>query len=112
MIPVTVLGSGLSDIAVAKTCLFEDRPSFLQNIQLPPEYMKNTLFVRFVEVAAGLALLVGLAGPLYAQGKLKAVAVTVGDLGNPFFVQIAHGAQAEAKKINPSVKFSAESSNY
>ena len=74
--------------------------------------MKNTLIVRFVEVAAGLALLVGPAGPLYAQSKLKAVAVTVGDLGNPFFVQIAHGAQAEAKKINPSVKFSAESSNY
>src|SRR5215510_419859 len=74
--------------------------------------MKNTLLVRFVEVAAGLALLVGLAGPLYAQSKLKAVAVTVGDLGNPFFVQIAHGAQAEAKKINPSVKFTAESSNY
>ena len=74
--------------------------------------MKNTLIVRFVEVAAGLALLVGLAGPLEAQNKLKAVAVTVGDLGNPFFVQIAHGGQAGAKKINPSVKFSAESSNY
>jgi len=74
--------------------------------------MKNTLIVRFVEVAAGLALLVGLAGPLYAQSKLKAVAVTVGDLGNPFFVQIAHGAEAEAKKINPSVKFTAQSSNY
>jgi ribose transport system substrate-binding protein len=54
----------------------------------------------------------GLASPLQAQSKLKGVAVTVGDLGNPFFVQIAHGAQAEAKKINPSVKFSAESSNY
>jgi ribose transport system substrate-binding protein len=85
---------------------------FFENIHLPPKSMKNTLIVRFVEVAAGLALLVGLAGPLYAQSKLKAVAVTVGDLGNPFFVQIAHGAQAEAKKVNPSVKFSAESSNY
>jgi hypothetical protein len=53
------------------------------------------------------------ATPVFLQNKrLNAVAVTVGDLGNPFFVQIAHGAQAEAKKINPSVKFSAESSNY
>src|SRR6202022_1934242 len=34
------------------------------------------------------------------------------DLGNPFFVQIAHGAQAAAKKINPNVKFQSESSNY
>src|SRR6516162_1423600 len=85
---------------------------FCETFICPPNTMKNTLLVRFVEVAAGLALLVGLAGPLYAQSKLKGVAVTVGDLGNPFFVQIAHGAQAEAKKINPSVKFSAESSNY
>jgi ribose transport system substrate-binding protein len=46
------------------------------------------------------------------RSPLKGVAVTVGDLGNPFFVQIAHGAQDAAKKINPSVKFSAESSNY
>ena len=56
--------------------------------------------------------LAGLAGPLFAQKKLGTVAVTVGDLGNPFFVQIAHGAQAAAKKINPSVKFQSESSNY
>ena len=38
--------------------------------------------------------------------------MTVGDLGNPFFVQIAHGAEAEAKKINPNVKFTAQSSGY
>ena len=54
----------------------------------------------------------GLAAPVFAQKKLDVVAVTVGDLGNPFFVQIAHGAQAAAKKINPSVKFQSESSNY
>ncbi len=53
-----------------------------------------------------------LAGPSYAQKTLKGVAVTVGDLGNPFFVQIAHGAEAKAKEINPSVKFTSESSNY
>lgn len=75
--------------------------------------MKKTFFVRFgIHAVAGLLLAVGLAVPSYAQSKLKGVAVTVGDLGNPFFVQIAHGAQAEAKKINPSVKFTAESSNY
>jgi ABC-type sugar transport system substrate-binding protein len=47
----------------------------------------------------------GLAVPSHAQSKLKAVAVTVGDLGNPFFVQIAHGALTEGKKTIPSVKF-------
>jgi ribose transport system substrate-binding protein len=75
--------------------------------------MKNTSMVGIGMVAAaGLVLLVGLAEPAQAQSKLKGVAVTVGDLGNPFFVQIAHGAQAEAKKLNPAVKFTAESSNY
>src|SRR6202030_4470888 len=44
--------------------------------------------------------------------KLNSVAVTVGDLGNPFFVQIAHGAEAKAKEINDKVKFTAVSSNY
>src|SRR6516162_5746660 len=75
--------------------------------------MRTGKSIRFgIKAAAGLLLVMGLTSPSYAQSKLKAVAVTVGDLGNPFFVQIAHGAQAEAKKINPSVKFSAESSNY
>jgi ribose transport system substrate-binding protein len=53
-----------------------------------------------------------LVAPVSAQKKLNSIAVTVGDLGNPFFVQIAHGAQDAAKKINPSVKFQSESSNY
>jgi ribose transport system substrate-binding protein len=47
-----------------------------------------------------------------AEKELKSVAVTVGDLGNPFFVQIAHGAEAKAKEINPKVKFGSLSSNY
>src|SRR5258708_34704697 len=62
--------------------------------------------------ACGLLLAISLTTPLLAQKKLNTVAVTVGDLGNPFFVQIAHGAQAAAKKINPSVKFQSESSGY
>jgi ribose transport system substrate-binding protein len=60
----------------------------------------------------GVLLAIGLAGPALGQKKLNSVAVTVGDLGNPFFVQIAHGAQDQAKKFNPAVKFTAQSSNY
>jgi ribose transport system substrate-binding protein len=60
----------------------------------------------------GVLLAIGLAGPAFGQKKLNSVAVTVGDLGNPFFVQIAHGAQDQAKKFNPAVKFTAQSSNY
>jgi ribose transport system substrate-binding protein len=65
-----------------------------------------------IKTSLCLLFFVGLAAPVFAQKKLDVVAVTVGDLGNPFFVQIAHGAQAAAKKINPSVKFQSESSNY
>jgi ribose transport system substrate-binding protein len=65
-----------------------------------------------IRIACGLLLAISLSTPLFAQKKLNVVAVTVGDLGNPFFVQIAHGAQAAAKKINPGVKFQSESSNY
>lgn len=54
-----------------------------------------------------------LATPTLAETKkLDSVALTVGDLGNPFFVQIAHGAEAQAKHINGKVKFTALSSNY
>jgi ribose transport system substrate-binding protein len=65
-----------------------------------------------MKTACWLLLAISLTTPLFAQKKLNVVAVTVGDLGNPFFVQIAHGAQAAAKKINPGVKFQSESSNY
>src|ERR1700761_8466200 len=65
-----------------------------------------------LRTTCGLLLAVSLATPLFAQKKLNVVAVTVGDLGNPFFVQIARGAEAAAKKINPGVKFQSESSNY
>ncbi|MGB7838147.1 MAG: ABC transporter substrate-binding protein [Terrimicrobiaceae bacterium] len=62
-----------------------------------------------------LCLLAGaaLVGSLHAADKeLKSAAVTAGDLGNPFFVQIARGAESKAKEINPNVKFNSLSSNY
>ena len=75
--------------------------------------MRTSKLIRFgIKMSLCLAFCAGLAVPVLAQKKLNVVAVTVGDLGNPFFVQIAHGAQAAAKKINPSVKFQSESSNY
>jgi ribose transport system substrate-binding protein len=72
----------------------------------------STMSLCGLKTAFSLLLAISLATPLLAQKKLNVVAVTVGDLGNPFFVQIAHGAEAAAKKINPGVKFQSESSNY
>jgi ribose transport system substrate-binding protein len=60
-----------------------------------------------------LFLAMGLASQTLAADKeLKSVGLTVGDLGNSFFVQIAHGAAAQAKTYNPDVKVTSLSSNY
>src|SRR6201984_1131345 len=76
--------------------------------------MRITAFFRIGNLTAiGLFLAGVLATPGLAETKkLDSVALTVGDLGNPFFVQIAHGAEAQAKHINGKVKFTALSSNY
>ncbi len=48
-----------------------------------------------------------------AERPLRSVGLTVGDLGNPFFVQIAKGAEAKARALGgPGVKFTAVSSGY
>jgi ribose transport system substrate-binding protein len=73
----------------------------------------NTFFRIGSLTISGLLLAGALARPTFAgTKKLDSVGLTVGDLGNPFFVQIAHGAEAQAKQINDKVKFTALSSNY
>jgi ribose transport system substrate-binding protein len=76
--------------------------------------MSITIFFRIGSRAMSGLLLAGLltTTTVAETKKLNAVALTVGDLGNPFFVQIAHGAEASAKQINDKVKFTALSSNY
>jgi ribose transport system substrate-binding protein len=61
-------------------------------------------------IAAGLALALA-AGAAQAR-ELKSVGITVGSLGNPFFVTIAKGAEAKAKELNPNVKVLAVSADY
>ncbi len=51
--------------------------------------------------------------PAHAADKpLKSIGITVGSLGNPYFVTIAKGAEAKAKQINPNVKVTAVSADY
>lgn len=65
----------------------------------------------FILVAAFLA--VTFSSSARAQRPLRSVGVTVGDLGNPFFVQVAKGAEAKARELaGTGVKFSALSANY
>lgn len=61
-------------------------------------------------VVAGTALIVA-AGTAPAK-DLNSVGVTLGSLGNPFFVALSKGAEAKAKEINPNVKVIATSADY
>jgi len=61
-------------------------------------------------IAAGLAL--ALASGFAQARDLKSIGITVGSLGNPFFVTIAKGAEAKAKELNPDVKVLAVSADY
>jgi ribose transport system substrate-binding protein len=48
-----------------------------------------------------------------ADRPLRAVGLTVGDLGNPFFVQITKGAEAKARQLGGAgVTVTSASSNY
>jgi ribose transport system substrate-binding protein len=49
---------------------------------------------------AALALGIGSA----EAKELKSIGISLGSLGNPFFIALSKGAEAEAKKTNPSVK--------
>ena len=57
---------------------------------------------------AALALTAGAA----SARELKAVGVTLGSLGNPFFGALAKGAEAKAKEINPNAKVTTVSADY
>ncbi|MBV8402464.1 MAG: ABC transporter substrate-binding protein [Acetobacteraceae bacterium] len=66
------------------------------------------MFRKLTMLAFALSVMAGAA----SAKELKAVGITVGSLGNPFFVALAKGAQDEAKKINPNVKVTSTSADY
>lgn len=47
-----------------------------------------------------------------AAGPPKGIGMSVGSLGNPFFVACVKGATAEAKKLNPNTTVTATSADY
>ncbi|MCB8877537.1 ABC transporter substrate-binding protein [Acidisoma silvae] len=69
--------------------------------------MKKTL------IAAALASLSLVAFTGAASAKdLQTLGITVGSLGNPYYVALVKGATAEAKKINPNAQVTAVSADY
>lgn len=66
--------------------------------------MKSVLLA----AAAAVALSVG---PASAK-ELKSIGISLGSMGNPFFVALAKGAEDQAKKVNPNVKVTAVGFDY
>ena len=62
---------------------------------------------------AGAALALATAAASAASAKdLRSVGITVGSLGNPFFIAVAKGATDAARKINPQAKVTTVASDY
>jgi ribose transport system substrate-binding protein len=58
----------------------------------------------------GAALLIG--ANVASAKELKSIGISLGSMGNPFFVALAKGAEFEAKKTNPNVKVTAVGFDY
>ncbi|HTH99741.1 MAG TPA: substrate-binding domain-containing protein, partial [Acidisoma sp.] len=64
-------------------------------------------------LSAGAACLALLAlSPAASAKDLSSIGITVGSLGNPYYVALVKGATAEAKQINPQVQVTAVSADY
>ena len=59
------------------------------------------MFKKLLMAGAALALAGGTA---LADETLDKIGITLGSLGNPFFVTMVEGATAKAKEINPNVE--------
>ena len=70
--------------------------------------MEQTMMKKLLLAGAALALSVHVA----AAKELKSIGISLGSMGNPFFVALAKGAEFEAKKINPNVKITTVGYDY
>lgn len=68
-------------------------------------------FKRMFPVVASLGVAVLMSQAVEAR-ELKAIGISMGSLGNPYFVTLADGATARAKELNPAVKVTSVSADY
>lgn len=71
---------------------------------------RSKTFFRTALFASALAI-AGTATAAQAR-ELKTLAITMGSLGNPYFLSVVKGATEAARKINPNVKIISVSSEY
>ena len=61
-------------------------------------------------LVAGVALLIGT--QIASAKELKSIGISLGSMGNPFFVALSKGAEFEARKINPNVQVTTVAYDY
>src|SRR5882757_9201306 len=74
----------------------------LRNPMSKKPLLKKPVLKTISFAGAAMALVLSSA-PSFAK-DLKSIGVSLGSLGNPFFVALSKGAEFEAKKTNPNVK--------
>ncbi|AOJ72750.1 MULTISPECIES: ABC transporter substrate-binding protein [Burkholderia] len=67
---------------------------------------------KLVQTGAACALAFAACAAHAGDKPLKSIGITVGSLGNPYFVTVVKGAQAQAKELNPNAKVTAVSADY
>jgi ribose transport system substrate-binding protein len=67
--------------------------------------------MKIAHLALGVTLAAGIALPAAAQ-EMQNVGISVGSLGNPFFIATIKGIEDKAKATNPNVKVTSVSSDY
>ncbi|MFV0385586.1 ABC transporter substrate-binding protein [Paracoccus sp. (in: a-proteobacteria)] len=72
----------------------------------------NPLYKTIFTVAAGLIAASGATGPALAEGLPERVGVTVGTLGNPFFVPLVQGAEDRIKEAAPDADVTVVGADY
>ena len=60
--------------------------------------------MKTILLSAVAAFALGAASASAQTKELKSIGISLGSLGNPFFIALSKGAEAEAKKTNPNVK--------
>jgi ribose transport system substrate-binding protein len=72
------------------------------------EPRKALMLKQLLLAGAALAVATGAA----SAKDLNSIGITLGTLGNPFFVALSQGAEAKAKEINPNVTVNTASADY
>src|SRR5512138_2114785 len=72
---------------------------------------RRRLMRKLSQLMCGVAFAALVAGPAVGQ-ELNRIGISVGLLGNPFFVATINGIEDRAREINPDVKITSVSADY